>query len=220
MNHDEIVILCEGKTDYEHLEIALKHFKKKGYYSNLKLDLSDKGYGGWSKLDTYLDSIKNTELARKTIAVFDADVDKILKKYDIDNYDILNPNLFVVISPRPSHIPDGRKFCIEMLYHEKELKLVDSNGCRMYFTEEFNQENGKHLEEKVYTPSRSWDKLIVDEKIFNLEDPSELNTNVNLTKVDFAKVIASKAEADEVEFLGFQKLFDMLYSISNLHKNN
>lgn len=210
---NEIIIYCEGKTDYKHIDAALKHFQKRGHYLGLKLDLKDKDIGGCDKLIKKLDNMRDTELLRKSVAIFDADAKDILRVYPKNTCEQISENLYVIVIPNPDNIDEKDPFCIEMLYKNEDLLRKDGNGRRIFLASEFNKKTGIHLKEPLVA-SKIGDKLIIDQSVYRTDAPPESNDSIALSKDDFAEMISRCSSNDEVDFDGFRRLLDCLWRIS------
>ncbi|PIG98760.1 reverse transcriptase domain-containing protein [Deinococcus sp. UR1] len=212
-NPEEIIILCEGKTDYKHLSAALAHFQRNGQFNSLKLDLTDKERGGYDGLQKQIDALLKVKLRQKHIAIFDADVPSISKKYyDPNDLYKVHENLFVIITPRPDHVESGENFCIEMLYKDKDLKRVSSEGRRIFLSNEFDAKTSKHKKEPYYVQDRIKDKLIVESPVYRFTDEGE-SLNYCRSKDDFAKEIEACHMTQPIDFSGFLPLFKKIYEV-------
>ncbi len=210
---DKIIIFCEGETDYKHLEMALEYFQNNGYFTSLKLELTDKKIKGWDGLKKKFDNMIGSRLLNKHVAIFDSDVPELFKDYPPNTCKKIDDNLFVVVIPTPEHLADGERFCIEMLYKKQDFQRKDSNGRRIYLSQEFNKTTGMHLSERVFTAPISGNKLVIDSNVFSLDNPTDSTATVSLSKNHFAGLIQENRQT--VDFSGFKKLFEYLRDIQD-----
>lgn len=212
-------ILAEGKTDYIHLKAALDTFHSVGKFKNLDIDLTPHdNIEGWSDLDEYVKKSRGVKLGGLHIAVFDSDESKINTKYP-DRFHKITDYLYVFRLPLPQDLSDGSLYCIEMLYKDFDLKRVDGNGRRLYFTSEFNSNDySNKYDPCVVCNQISWNKLVVDGKVFRIIDG--VRVSVGLSKSDFAEHMQTTAlSANSPDFSNFEEVFRVVEEISKDFEN-
>jgi predicted ATP-binding protein involved in virulence len=128
------LLITEGKSDWKHLKNALKMFKAEGEFSHLDIDFLEYTNEdmGDTKLETLLSNLAKVPNNHQIIGVFDGDT-ATGKKYK-DKF-IVGNNVFGISLFR-NELPDG--ISIEFLYPENDIKLPDSNGRRLYLSNEFS----------------------------------------------------------------------------------
>lgn len=213
----EITVIGEGKTDQVHMEAALNYFHAKGKYAELNINFKDIGHkAGDQELLKEADYLAGHLQKNLVLCVFDSDVPDTVRKAkgSAKLYMDKGNNVFTVVIPSPEFRSDS--ICIEHLYKNSDLKKKDSEGRRLYFIDEFDRKLGFHLTEPgIYRPRPSTKTLIVDSEVVDISS----RKNVALTKNDFAnKVMSKEPPFDDMDFSGFEPLFDTIKEIYNEFK--
>jgi RNA-directed DNA polymerase len=207
-------VLAEGKTDYIHLESAIQHLQAGGEFADLDLrflpDSGDKG--GDDELLKHCGVLARLKQQPPVVCIFDRDNPRILSQVATEApFKAWGNDVFSVVTPHPAHRDSGEPLCIELLYDDDLLRLPDSQGRRLYFKHEFNQESGQHSSERVYCTNPHKESLIRDDDVFRMDTGAK----VSLSKRAFADAIAArrgpyaKAAVD-----GFRPLFEVLRQIA------
>lgn len=210
------LIVTEGKTDWMHLKSAYEYLIKNEYIKDLEIefdDFNDKKMGDQELLKMCESSSKSPG-SRFTIFVFDRDNQKIIRSIDSGNgYKSWGENTFSLALPIPKHRKEDEPICIEFYYTDSEITSSDKNNRRLYLSNEFNSQSGRHLYEDVNCTYRN--KLnpnvvnIVDSMVFNKD-----HENIAMSKIDFAKNIYDGVEGfDNFNKLGFIRVFDLIKEI-------
>lgn len=212
------ILFTEGKSDIKHIEAAFNHFKSQGLYHDLSLHFhhykdEDKMSNG--ELLKFCETFsKSHETGSIVICLFDRDDENFLANVASTKttYKEWGNKVFSMVLP----IPDHRKFtdiCIEHFYTDMELITKDKNGRRIYLSNEFNKETGKHIKESLTI--KHINKLqarrvqIIDNGVLNTE-----NINFALSKNQFAENILNKVDGfDSFNFEAFKLIFDNIQTV-------
>ena len=221
LNNSNIVtatIWTEGKTDTKHLESAFKVLNEtKNYRFKLefKKDLDDQKQGS-SELLKMCEQYSKVKQDTPIIAIFDRDEPNYIKKVHDDSIGFKDwkNNVFSFALPIPSHREDVKEICIEHYYTDEEIRTKDSNGRRLFLSNEFNLRSGRHNEEELVTDKnkiRSNQAKIIDSDVYDND-----HNNVALTKSDFANYIHQSQEAfANFSFTAFDDAFQIISKILN-----
>ena len=212
-------VMTEGKTDWKHFDTALIRLKQKGLFQDLEINFHQPGADSPSGDDALLKSCKSlAEVAQgqPVIYVFDRDNPKVLNQIagGPNWYKDWGNNVFSFAIPIPEHRPDTEQVCVELLYQDKDIKRPDPNGRRLFLSNEFQKDSGKHLDlqdinctnrNKFSKPGLS----IIDDQVWD-----KSHQNIALPKDDFATLITNEDEAfREVDFTAFGKVFEIITAI-------
>jgi len=219
-NSDFPILYGEGKTDWKHLKAALHYFQRNNEFKDFIV-----------QFHTYEDGleINNNELLKiceatsrtkfhtsKVICLFDRDNKGINKKtVEIGkDYKCWGNNVYSVLLPIPLH-RNFEEICIEHYYLDEDIKRVDKNGRRLFLSNEFDQNSGKHINENLIYIKRNYLQSnyprILDSNVVN----PDTGTKHALPKNDFADYIINQDERfDSINFEHFRNLFKLLDEIS------
>jgi RNA-directed DNA polymerase len=209
-------IYAEGKTDYIHLDAAIKSFQRKGEFPELTLRFqrpSEKDGGDSELLNRCKYAAKlQQRLPTPNVFIFDRDNLKILP--DVTDSDggpkDWGNNVFSLAIPVPPHRTQNEPLCIELLYTDEILKRTDSQNRRLYRKSEFIPESGMHVDGIAYCTNPRSGALIRDDDVFGLLSGQK----IALSKKCFADLIAAGTPPfDSVSFDGFTDLFKSLQQI-------
>lgn len=207
----KVTVQTEGKTDPIHMQAALSHFHSCGEYNLLDIKFlpgkgSDKTY---KKLHEFGGE---TPPSVPFFFVFDRDEPKILNRIREpgNDYKSYNEHCYALAIPLPHFRNQHQDICIEHLYQDGDIVLVDRHGRRLYFAEEFDSTSGQLLADSSIRCSDGKrmrrNKTIIDDNVVNAS-----GNNVALPKIEFATNISKKIPPfDGVNFDGFRPLFDVL----------
>ena len=213
-----ITVYTEGKSDWRHLKAALDGLQAANQFTSLSLtfDESDEDRGGPELARMCKAYSKATrDYSMPIVFVFDRDESNALKSALLDKNDFHDwgRNVYSAALPVPDHRTDSPEVCIELLYSDDEITVVDEHGHRLFLSSEFNQESGRHnVEGLVYSypgKLRNQRLVVMDNDVFDLS-----NRNVALPKIQFAKyVLESHKGFDGFDFSGFANLFESMLRI-------
>jgi RNA-directed DNA polymerase len=215
------LVMTEGKTDWMHLEAALKSLGSNGFKLLKPVDFKKiKDTDGMN--DTELLKICQTysrnHQPRKIICIFDRDNPPIINKVTDNgkNYKSWGNNVYSFAIPTPSHRTTDPKVSIELYYTDDEIKTLDSDGRRLFLSSEFSPKSARHISENLnctdYSKIHDTFTKIID---CNVYDDKE--RNVALSKMTFASnILNKKKHFDNFKFDEFIKIFDVINEISAL----
>lgn len=210
------LIITEGKTDWKHIKNALRHFKQDGKFSSIDVEFLEyiDDLGGDSKLEILLNSLAKVPQSHKIIGIFDSD-DDIGNKYKrLVNF---GNNVYGMCIPDNPEFPFG--ISIEFLYKETDIKKVDNEGRRLYFSNEFTEKSQRLKTNKAIITRN---KKVVEyykkgEKQFKIIDSDVYDENENslaLSKDKFAEnILKHIAPFDNMGLDGFIPLFETIETI-------
>lgn len=211
-------VVTEGKTDWRHLKAALRKLRELGSYRGLEVDFleDDDDKMGSAQLLKLCEASVKLPPAKRTVHIFDRDEPEVVKRVSNgDNtYRMWGPNCYSFAIPIPSHREGHPEISIELYYRDEEIKRKDSLGHRLYLSNEFYPESGRHITENLNcTDLQKVKRLrnsIIDDRVFSAN-----NENVALPKSAFAENVLTGAPGfDDFDFSEFRKIFDLLESIS------
>ncbi|MBZ9752050.1 reverse transcriptase family protein [Deinococcus sp. HMF7604] len=214
----KVRLLAEGKTDYKHLQIAFEFFAESNLYPSLDLNLEPHpDIEGIKHLEAHVKVLEKVTLEHLHIAIYDSD-DKTINERYANGPKQLGSDLYGFTLPRPGHLPADQPFCIEMLYTPKDLTTPDENGRRIFLIDEFDRNTNHHKQDKrITTNNKSWDKLIIDDKVFRLDENHNIES-INLSKAAFASFIEKRKTAgDPPDLHAFKAIFDMIDKIARTY---
>ena len=219
-NSNRPIVFCEGKTDGEHLQMALRHFQAQGEFSNL--DVVFHKYGNTDINNTSLyelcskaNRIKYND--RTEIYLFDSDDHRYGKKELCDEglwYKKWSDHIYSVLLPTPAHRCEMKGICIEFLYEDKILYAKDSQGRRLYTSDEFDERGELKDDHNIYYAGRAstlkGPKRIIECNVHHRPG----DESMALSKVYFAKAIRQrKGNFSEVNFEHFRPILKILSDI-------
>ena len=225
------IIRTEGHTDWMHLYVALQNLKSLGKHSRLDLDFfkikEPMAYGNTVLLNFCKNAYSSKPFPKKIICVFDSDDNSINKDHSAGLIKNWSNNVYSFILPKERTFNSDR-VSVEMFYYKKTIKTKDTNGRRLFLSDEFNKD-GTH--KNINGLKYGYD-LIKKQKVKNwvnhLGGPTSIiSSNVNkfkgsqrynvaLSKSQFARYILQKEPGfDNVNFNKFSKIFDLIEKIIN-----
>lgn len=215
------VIFTEGKTDWKHIKKALSVFQAQSEFTDIDVEIFEYDFdNGDPQLFNYLKTVSKLPNLHKIIGIFDCDEDNGKKIAQLpEGIQEFGNNVYAMSIPVPSFRDNIKEISIEFLYKDDDLKRCDTNGRRLYTSDEFSEHGFlitdssiicQNLERlKNYKTNRI--PKIVDSKIFSSTDESKA-----LSKEDFANNILTNI-FDNISFDGFKPLFERIKKI--LEKN-
>lgn len=139
-------ILGEGETDWMHLRRAFNHFKKRGLFSGIELNIhKHKKYalGGFENLKFFCKNAQNlyVDFQLPVICIYDCDIDEInnIHKGLPDGYKSYGNNIYSIVLPKPSH-KTINKFAIEQLYLDADMVKANASRRRLFLNTEFDEQ--------------------------------------------------------------------------------
>ena len=218
------LIFTEGKTDWKHLQKALSVFKSNNEFTNLDIEIFEYDFdNGDSKLHTYLETASKTPHRYKIIGIFDSDESNGKRISQLqDGIKDFGNNVYAMSIPKPTFRDNMAGISVEFLYTDEDLKKLDSNGRRLYTSDEFNS-NGRLIsnpsigvmnQKVLKEPHKCGTPKIIDSDVISINDESKA-----LSKENFAKNILNDVFED-ISFEGFRGVFDRLKRILSEDKFN
>lgn len=219
---DAPIIFCEGKTDGKHLTTALSYFKNRGEFLDLKISFHPYKDETEINNEVLLKGCESRYLHKKSgrleIYLFDRDVSRINSRVSESStlYKKWNDRIYSLLLPVPPH-RSFNEICIEHYYTDDEIKTKTKKGFRLYLSNEFDQETGKHLTETgvLYT-HLSYLKApfprILDSGVIKHSN----GQNIALSKNYFANsILNSIGEFKDISFENFRVIFEEISKIVN-----
>jgi len=209
-----VKVFSEGKTDPKHLSAAIRHLKSAGHFENLSLDFPSPPSMNNDKLLRMCESYSSTRFARVFIAIFDRDDKAILKKIESTDRGFRDwgNNVYSFAIQKPPHRAfDG--VCLEHYYSDDELKTTDRNGFRVFLSDEFDKETGRHYSEPLrYLKKEKLNRqypFIIDTGVVD-----DKGTNRALSKDMFASYVLDQEPGfDNFSFENFRLIFELIERI-------
>jgi RNA-directed DNA polymerase len=212
------LIITEGKTDWKHLKTALARLQKNGLFQDLDvnfLELGDDSPMGDAELLKTCESYSRIPQSKPIICVFDRDNPKIIGTVSQSDreYKAWGNNVFSFAIPVPEHRLDTTEICIELYYQDRDITRRDTNGRRLFLSNEFDQRSGRLLSSpEIVCSDRN--KLrrqlsIVDSQVWSIN-----NDNIALPKDAFVDLIANDEEHfRDINFIAFGRIFELIATI-------
>ncbi|MEH2297797.1 MAG: hypothetical protein V7K88_01670 [Nostoc sp.] len=211
-------IWTEGKTDIKHLNSALKWLEDGGKKFDFEIDFKDDldpQKQGSSQLLEMCKQLCKTKHQQPMIAIFDRDEPNVTKQVDDDTLGFKDwtNRMYSFALPIPQHRRDYKEICIEHYYQDNEIQRQDINGRRLFLSNEFHSESGRHLNDDFTCADKnkfkSKELKIIDQDVFDKN-----NEKVAISKNDFADNIFNKKEKfDNFEFGAFEEVFRIIEKI-------
>lgn len=212
------LIITEGKTDWKHLEAAMKAL----HIPNDRFEIYEyDDVIGDKALLQILRSYSRINQSRKIIGMFDRDnfdelkFDKLIEQ----EYVSFGNNVYSFSIPLVNQADYGNEISIEHYYKKHELTKLDSNGRRLFLGGEFYA-SGISKDGKYHTRIKGIEKKIkhngiVDEKVYDIMVDPEGKHSIALSKNAFSDLIFSQDSfADGFDFSAFKKIFDIIDMIN------
>lgn len=214
-------LITEGKTDWKHLKAALKWLRKDKKFIGLQItfDSYEDAMGDQKLLEkcksaqTVSGDDKADILIKVNICIFDRDrkdtVERISDKSNPYEYKKWSANYFSLPLPVPKHRADANEnfyLCIEFYYQDKEIKLSDKDGRRLFVSNEFDQDGLIQSEDIKCTNERYKSKtpLIIDTGV----ERNNGTKSIALSKDDFANnILNANPPFDQMDFSAFEEVF-------------
>ena len=217
------LIVTEGKTDSKHIKAALKRLN-----INLDVEFYEIGNQKWgdSNLCDMLDQISKVKQNRVIIGVFDRDSQKYIDycNANTSNFKEITPgnNVYAFCIPLVNETLYGNEISIEHYYNRNDLLKKDNNGRRLFLGDEFyksgNSKDGMYQTKTEKIQHKVDCCGIIDEKVFYIKD-LEQNTNIALTKNNFADLVLNTDYSDGFDFSSFTKIIDIIKKIIGIHED-
>ncbi|MBF0262102.1 MAG: AAA family ATPase [Magnetococcales bacterium] len=209
------LLVTEGKTDIEHLKMAMKILKIDDLDVEFLEDVDEKG--GYSNLLKLLEQRSRLPETRIIVGIFDRDEKEPLTQIEKNNgvYKDYGNNVFAICLPCND---ENKHCCIEHYYPDRILKK-ENEGRRIFTASEFYP-SGKS-EDGIYNLSHGLnkDKLskdsIIDYEVYKINDLKNSN-NIAMSKTKFAQLIQSPDFIGDFNFESFRPIFDRLREIPGL----
>jgi RNA-directed DNA polymerase len=215
-------IYTEGKSDWMHLKAALAGLQAIGSVKELDIEFhefGDERSMGDGELLKICSVFSRSPQPKPVIAIFDRDKPATManatdKRGDFKDW---GNGVYSFVLPVPAHRPNMQDICIELYYHDKDLKRKDGSGRRLYLSDEFNPRNNAHTSlAGIYTTSsavrRPRGVAIIDSGVHD-----STGENIALSKAKFAELIANHdAHFHDVDFSGFIDVFAVVSRLLSL----
>lgn len=213
------IIRTEGKTDWKHLKAAWRKLRHLPVFEDWDIEFfeyQDDVQMGDKELKKICESMVKVDVNdRLHIFVFDRDNAQILSQMsDSGGYKKWTDSIFSFVISVPSHRSDKPEISIELFYTDEELVRTDENGRRLYLSNEFDSNSGRHI--TLNLNCISLNKLqgssitIIDDKVFD-----DRHQNVALSKNKYATYILDSVQGfDDFDFTPFEAIFRMIHEFA------
>lgn len=216
----DLEIWTEGKTDWQILKRAFESLEV-----GLKIKFHEyNGDMGDSQLLKRCETFAEKEQPTPMVFLFDHDKKETLERVMSPGkkYKSWGNNVYSFAIPIPKHRAGYQNISIEFYFSDEELRTYNSNR-RLYLTSEFVENSGKlRVDPRVSLGNKNVLKgctenlfaKVIDTEVFN-----ENNSNIALSKSDFAKALAEKeGEFADFRFDAFMEIADILKLIAIISK--
>jgi len=213
------VIRTEGKTDCMHFQRAYTSLRKElPKFKNLNISFyQTKHSHGASSLLSFCEKAKKGHFKKfknKIICVFDSDLPDINKIHRNNKFNLWAENIYSLVLPTENN--STAEICVELLYDEAIIK-TEVDGLRLYLSNEFEKESGKHKTNPQLRYNGNLSYLNGSLKIIDSEVIDQKSRkNVALSKSKFAhSLYKSRPGFENINFKKFEGLFDRIAQIEN-----
>jgi RNA-directed DNA polymerase len=219
------LVITEGKTDWKHLKATLRNLKRNGNFSDLEIDFQE-NETSFTKGDSWIikhcQSLSLIKQPVPTICIVDRDKPNIVKQVSEEgnSFKKWGNNVYSFPIPIPSHRVSTPEISIEFYYFDNDIIRKDSEGRRLFVSDEFNSRSGRHTNEDLVCNDRNKlqgkTKKIVDNDVFDRND-----VNIALSKNDFADNILNEVEEfTAMDMSEFSKIFTIINEIIDDFNSN
>ncbi len=210
------LVYTEGKSDWKHIKAAIQRLKELGHYTYLNIEFVPLETSmGDTELLKMCNLLSKTPQPKTAILIFDRDNPSIMKDVasEGEEYKSWGNKVFSFAIPVPTHRQGNPSISIEFFYTDEELKRQDSNGRRLFLSNEFVPKSGRHKKMDVICHNLkkigSQDISIIDNGVIDKE-----HKNIALSKDDFAEYVLNRTKNfDNFDFSQFQSIFDVIVRI-------
>ena len=217
------LLITEGKTDWKHLNNALKKLN----ISDFDVEILEYEQSlGDSELQKLLENLSFLKYDRKIIGLFDRDNEKIINYVNSDGTEtrFLTSSVIATLIPLVNEHVYGPSISIEHYYSRDDLTICDANGRRLFLGEEFfesgNSKDGNYRTKTSHIQNKVKINGVIDEKVFKNNDLKE-ERSVALSKNGFVENILNDVkEFSNVDVTNFNKIFDRIKAIVNNPNND
>ncbi len=214
----DAIIFTEGKSDWKHFIIAAE---KLGITSKLLFWTTENSVGS-DDLYKMCEHYARIPQPKRMVFLFDRDEESILKilrqkEKSGEGFQYWGNNVYSLYLPVPlGRSDDTHSISLELFHSDNDIKTINSEGRRLYLSNEFNNTSGNHLTEDCHCTAKNKyrrDKIcIIDCDVFDRQ-----NKSIALSKDDFAEGILKKEPTyNSINFSEFKLIFDV---ISDILKN-
>jgi RNA-directed DNA polymerase len=223
----QVIIWTEGKTDIKHLRSALRWLQNNNLITRYKIDIKfkddlDDQKQGSNELKNVCQQFRKEKQNNPLIAIFDRDEpDKIRDCHDeTKGFKSWGNGVYSFAIPIPQHRKDNHSICIEFYYKDEEIKRSDSDGRRLFLSNEFHPNSGRlNNDLDLVTQENKKTKNNEIKIIDNVFDSN--HKNVALSKDKFATYIWQESDNfNDFDFNPFLEIFDVINKISKHHEEN
>lgn len=203
----QIRLFTEGETDVKHILAAQKYFTDRGEFLDFELVAnSNSAAGNDSELLKRCRSLGDTAES-PCVCLFDTDNPEVLKKaVGSQDWKSWGPHCIAIKLVAPDWRDDGAPICIELLFDDATLRIVEDEGRRIYLRKEFDPRTGIHLDLPDITIPNARNKTIVQEEVHDRDGES-----IGMSKMTFAENVANgEGPFAEVDFDGFRPTFEAM----------
>jgi hypothetical protein len=222
------LVITEGKTDWQHVKRALRHFQASGEFNDLDIEFLEFGNGetmGDEKLAQMCETAPLLRLRRRCIFMFDRDKPKIISKMGgapPEKFRTVSRDVFSFCIPVPAHRTGYQNITTEMYYVDADLRRVDPiTQKRLWFSNEIEEVREPTTGAKEYRtrsdprPDVELKKWVFDEPADNIRDAT--GRPVGLSKAAFVSTIVDHPQiGPQLDRSEFRRILEVLKEISEL----
>ena len=219
-----VMIFTEGKTDRKHIQAALTSLQRNGEFIDLVINFDPNQEAiGDKELLKRCESLSNAvSLPTPHIYIFDRDNVEVVRKVQPEGgsrFRDWGKNVYSFAIPIPDHRRDTPGVSIELYYTDVEITRNDRKGRRLFLSSEFKSPSFKHVKDKRLNCS---DRNILNgpqPKIVDHDVYDETDSNVALSKNDFADYVVKREPGfEDFDFTPFRRIFEIIEEIQELSK--
>lgn len=218
------LIITEGKTDWQHLKLALAALRAAGQYVDLDVEFLEFGDDlsmNDTKLAQMCEHVASLPVMRNTIFMFDRDNPTYVQKMSgaPNSYKKWSDRVYSFCIPTPPHRDGYEKISIEFYYSDEDIRTRDpETNKRLWFSNEVRGEidftTKKQVPRALAAPiaQSEFQKVIFDTDASRIVDDSGLQ--VGLSKSAFVEAILGNAEiGPNIDRAPFASIFDVVQKI-------
>ncbi len=223
---ESVLVFTEGKTDRKHLQAALTSLQRNGEFIDLiiSFDPSQEAIGDKELLKRCESLANAVSLPTPHVYIFDRDNVEVVRKVQPEGgsrFRDWGKNVYSFAIPIPDHRRDTPGVSIELYYTDVEITRNDRKGRRLFLSSEFKSPSFKHVKDKRLNCS---DRNILSgpqPKIVDHDVYDETDSNVALSKNDFADYVVKREPGfEDFDFTPFRRIFEIIEEIQESNRSN
>jgi RNA-directed DNA polymerase len=214
-NSGSAYVVTSERSTWKHLKTALSNLQARGRFKGLQISFmesEDVSFGNEQLLSYCSEKSRNSN-PQTIICIFENVEPNLIGQIKGEGkpYRAWGNSVFSLVLPMPfdrlSVTPNAEEANIELFYKDSDIMRADSSGKRLYLSNEFDENSGKH---KTIDGLNCIDMgkvhgtlSIIDKRVFDKH-----NKDAALSRNEFSDLVATEASNfDNLDFTGFTEVF-------------